>query len=476
MVLRSWFVGLRDHEVRDQVVRRDPRGVACASLGAKTLQGPGIEDLALHARQVLVDEQHRVVGHGLGENRELGVVDVLAARRSRRRADHHAVVRIEEDEARHRGELRCAPNILSARGGSVWDDVRHGHELPRRPREAWACRYPVHAPVLAMMLGLQPIMQLLTPLAHTVVADLAIAAVVVLRQPPDHDETLEAQATPHELEQEVVLVDSYHVRSEDCLVNQVLRAGLALGARLATDAELSVPCRRLEAQLGETVGLVSLDRATFTRLAADQSRLTRAYRPALELVHLLADSSGIGLDRGEEGAALPGFLFDMNHFFQRLLSRFLHDALPGYVVSRRGAPLRHDALRPRPQPARTSARRSRAPTSSSGAAAEWSRCSTPSTATSGSTTCPARCCTSWPSTRSVGRRRATVPGRRGCRRQRQPRHLRHPVSDSGRRCPRSAHRDPRPGARPRARDRRAAPGRYERAQPACRSAADRRLG
>ena len=139
-------------------------------------------------------------------------------------------------------------------------------------------------------------------------------------------------ALAREVTQAATLPCRYYVRSEDCLVNQVLRAGLVLGARLVTDADLRVPCRRLSARLGETVADVNLNRATFARLAAEQSRLTRAYRPALELVHLLADSCGIGLDRGEKGAKLPGFLFDMNLFFQRLLSRFLHEALPDDCV------------------------------------------------------------------------------------------------------------------------------------------------
>jgi 5-methylcytosine-specific restriction enzyme subunit McrC len=125
----------------------------------------------------------------------------------------------------------------------------------------------------------------------------------------------------------------HHRRDDDRLINRVLLAGVRLSASMAADRGLRVSAGRLADLLGETITSIRLDREVFSRLAGEMDRMTRQYEPAISLIQILYEAGGLSLGDREVGPSLPGFLFDMNRFFQALVGRYLSDNLTGQVVS-----------------------------------------------------------------------------------------------------------------------------------------------
>ena len=121
-------------------------------------------------------------------------------------------------------------------------------------------------------------------------------------------------------------------RLENNPLNQVLAAGLCLAATLTDDLQLRSGLRQLTRQLELLVSHVELTHVAWRKAQHSISRLTVAYQPAMQIIQILANASGINLENDEPRAQLPGFLFDMNLFFQALLSRFLGEYLESYTV------------------------------------------------------------------------------------------------------------------------------------------------
>ncbi len=123
----------------------------------------------------------------------------------------------------------------------------------------------------------------------------------------------------------------HYPRDIDCMPNQILGAGLSLATNICGNTILKSKLRRLNKYFLSEVSKVQLDYHILQRLEREANRLVSAYQPTFRIIKILMEGQGVSM-ADQDLVKFEGFLFDMNRFFQSLMSRFMNEYLTAHKV------------------------------------------------------------------------------------------------------------------------------------------------
>jgi len=131
---------------------------------------------------------------------------------------------------------------------------------------------------------------------------------------------------------EPYLLCNTFLRIEDNFLNQAVLAGLNFATRLTSDIELKSSLRRTAKILNQKVRDIPLSQKLINSAQISINRLTVSYQPSITLIKKLYESVGPSFLQNQVQIKIPGFLFDMNLFFQELIGRFLRENLVDHTL------------------------------------------------------------------------------------------------------------------------------------------------